>query len=144
MKFALEIITPLRQAFSEEVDALSVPTSRGHVGILAHHTPLFSALVEGEVKITSGQKEFFLAIGGGFMEVTEKKVSILVSRAYHAHELNEIEIKRAVQAAKDALGRRVKGEELQSAQALLRRSVLELKVLRRRRYTGTSSALPIN
>lgn len=133
MKFPVEIITPERQAFSQEVDSVVVPTSNGFVGVLAHHVPLFSALTEGEVKITEGNKEFFLAIGGGFMQVTPSKVSILVSRAFHADELNEAEIKRAQEDAKTIVARRVKGAELAQAQGMLRRSLLELKVLRHRR-----------
>jgi len=133
VKFHLEIITPQRQALSEEVDSVIVPTTNGLVGILAHHQPLFSALTEGEIKITNGSKEYFLAIGGGFMEVTHEKVYILVSRAYHAHELNEAEIKKAQESAKHVIANKVEGEALQQAQAMLRRSVLELKVVRRHR-----------
>lgn len=131
-KFLLEIITPQRQVFSDQVDMIVAPTSRGAVGVLAHHQPLFSALSEGEIKITTGTKEFFLAIGGGFMEITRSKVSILVSRAFHADELNEAEIKKAQSAAKDVIAGKAKGEELAQAQAILRRSVLELKVARRK------------
>src|SRR5690242_9817698 len=99
VKFLLEIITPARQAFSEQVDMVVVPTTSGIVGVLAHHEPLFSSLTEGEIKISSAGKEYFLSIGGGFMEVGKDKVSILVSRAVHADELNEAEIKKAQQAA---------------------------------------------
>ena len=138
MKFILEIITPQRQAFSGDVDSVSVPTSQGMIEILAKHVPLFSALSMGEVKIHAGTTEFFLAIGGGFMEVTKQRVSILVSRAVHADELNEAEIKKAHAAASDALAKKVTGEELAQAQSILRRSVLELKLFRRRR-TGSGS-----
>lgn len=139
MKFLLEIITPERQVFSEEVDMVIVPTTSGAIGVLAHHQPLFSSLSEGEIKITSGTKEMFLAIGGGFMEVAPGKVSVLVSRAYHADELNEAEIKKAQAAAQDAIRNRAKGMELSQAQAMLRRSLMELKVLHRRRSRGTPS-----
>lgn len=130
--FKLEIITPQRKAFSEDINSVVVPTGNGMIGVLALHEPLFSALTEGEIKITSGAKEYFLAIGSGFMEVTKKGVSILVTSAFHAHELNETEIKKAQQTAQEALSKHVAGVELSAAQSLLRRSVLELKVLRRR------------
>ncbi len=139
LKFLLEIITPQRAVFTQQVDDVTVPTSRGLVGVLAHHVPLFSALTEGELKISDGGKELYLAIGGGFMEVTREKVSILVSRAFHAHELNEAEIKKAQQAAREALTRQVKGIELGNARAILHRSVLELKVARRHRSGYTPS-----
>ncbi len=132
-RFKLEIITPERLAYSDEVDMVTAPTARGVVGILAHHVPLFSRLTEGEVKVTKGQDEYFLAIGGGFMEVTRDRVIVLVSRAVNAAELNEAEIKKAQARAQERIERGVKGEELREAQALLRRSLLEMKVLRRRR-----------
>lgn len=131
--FLLDIITPQRNVFSQQVDELTVPTSKGTIGILAHHAPLFSGLTEGELKITTGNKEYFLAVGGGFMEVTEKGVMVLVSRAYHADELNEAEIKHAREAAKDAIAKGARGQDLAVAQAILRRSFVELKVFRRKR-----------
>lgn len=131
--FRLDIITPQRKAFSEEVDSVIVPTVNGMVGVLALHEPLFSALTEGEIKITSGSREYFLAIGSGFMEVTKTGVTILVTSAFHAHELNETEIKKAQQTAKEALQKHISGAELSAAQSLLRRSILELKVLHRKR-----------
>lgn len=130
--FRLEIITPQRKAFAEDVNSVMAPTSNGMIGVLALHEPLFSALTEGEIKITAGSKEYFLAIGSGFMEVTKTGVSILVTSAFHAHELNEAEIKKAQQTAKEALAKHIVGVELSAAQSLLRRSILELKVLHRR------------
>jgi F-type H+-transporting ATPase subunit epsilon len=136
--FLLEIITPQRQAFSEEVDAVYASTDMGTIGVLAHHEPLFCSLTEGEVKIYSGKKEYLLAIGGGFMQITDKKVSILVSAAVHADEINEAEIKKAETEAKEAIKRKVTGDDLRAAQEVLRRSMIEFKVLRhkQRRSSG--------
>lgn len=111
---------------------VTAPTAMGVIGVLPHHVPIFSLLVEGEVKVTKSNTEYFLAIGGGFMEVTRGRVSILVSRAVHSTELNEAEIKKAETRAGQALTSGIKGDELREAQSLLRRSLLEMKVLRRR------------
>ncbi|MCL4360054.1 ATP synthase F1 subunit epsilon [Patescibacteria group bacterium] len=135
--FLLEIITPERRAFSAEVSAVTVPASDGVIGVLPRHERLFTVLVEGEVKIIQNQEEIFLAIGGGFMEVTEARVSILVTRAVHADELNEEEIKKARAEAQAILARTKDrtstAEELEAAQSTLRRSILELGVIRKRR-----------
>lgn len=133
MQFLLEIYTPERKAFSESVDLVSVPTATGRIGVLARHAPLFTSIVEGEVKIVTGKEEYFLAIGGGFMQVLKDRVIILVSRAVHSHELNEEEIKKAEQAAKEILSKIEKGQERAGAQSLLRRTILDMKVLRRKR-----------
>lgn len=138
MQFLLEVITPERKVFTEEVNEVTVPTANGTIGVLPRHMRLFSALVEGEVKITRGKSQFFLAIGGGFVDVTHDKVIILVSRAYHADELNESEIKQAQSRARNIILSKAKGEELAAAQAILRRSVLEMNVMRRHRRRQVS------
>jgi F-type H+-transporting ATPase subunit epsilon len=136
-QFLLDVITPQRKAFSEQVDSVSVPTPDGTIEVLAKHEPLFTQLSEGEVKVTAKGKEFYMAIGGGFMEVRPKgEVTILVSRAVHADEINESEIKKAIESAKDLIARKAKGEELASAIAVLHRTMLELKVSKRKHKTS--------
>jgi len=130
----LEIITPQRKAFAETVSAVFVPTKNGRVGVLPKHIGLFSALTEGEVKILYGGKEWYLAIGGGFMEVTKEKISILVSRAVHADEINEAELKRAQVEAKERIAQKGKTEERTAALESLRRSFLDLKVLEHHKH----------
>ena len=46
MNFHLDIITPQRNVFSEDVSSVVVPTVNGQIGVLAQHEPLFSALTE--------------------------------------------------------------------------------------------------
>jgi F-type H+-transporting ATPase subunit epsilon len=134
----LSIVTPQREAFQEAVSYVSVPTPQGLIGILPKHVPLVTVLVEGEIHIVQGKKDTYLAIGGGFMEVTKKEVMILVSRAVHADELNEEEIKKARLAVKDAVSRKDKTIERGEARAILHRSFIELKVLEhRKRYRQT-------
>ncbi len=136
--FQLEIITPERLAYRDTVDMVTAPTEMGTVGVLAHHVPLFTRLTEGELKVVRGTEEYYLAIGGGFMEVTPSRVSILVTRAVHSKELNEAEIKKAQERAQEEVRRGIKGAELYEAQAMLRRSVLDMKVLKRKRaYPGS-------
>jgi F-type H+-transporting ATPase subunit epsilon len=131
---SLEIITPQRKAFAEDIQAVYVPTAHGRIGVLPEHIGLFTALTEGEVKITYGGKDWYLAIGGGFMEVTKEKISILVSRAVHADEINEAELKKAEKDARDAISQKGKTEERTAALASLRRSFLDLKVLRHHKF----------
>jgi F-type H+-transporting ATPase subunit epsilon len=133
MKFLLEIITPERKAFAQEVDFVSVPTPGGVYGVLARHMPLFTSIIEGEVKIVDGNQEYFLAIGGGFMQVMKEKVMILVSRAVNAEELNEEEIKKAEAEAKAIFARAEKDAERHEATAAIRRTMLEMKVLNHRK-----------
>lgn len=134
--FLLEIITPRRIAFSDNVEMVTAPSTGGTIGILAHHAPLFTRLVEGELKIIKKEEEFFLAIGDGFLEVNPEKVTILVTSAYHAHEINEQEVSLARKRAEEALLVKPKGSELIEAQTLFKRSVIALKVAHRKRRSS--------
>lgn len=137
--FLLEIITPVKKNFAEEVISVMVPTPDGTIGILAGHIPLFTVLSEGEVKISTEKKEYYLAIGGGFLEVLDNKVSILVTRAVHADELNEAEIEKAKKNALEDLKKTTTKDEREQALSVLRRSHLELLVLRRLHAKPASS-----
>lgn len=133
MKFLLEIITPERIVYNREVEMVTVPAVTGTLGILPRHIPLFAQLMEGELKVETGSERFYLSIGGGFVEVTKEKVLVLVTRAVHSKELNEQEIMRAKKEAEEALKNKPTGKELSDAQALLRQSIVDLKILRRRK-----------
>ncbi len=126
--FSLSIVTPEREVFNEEIDAVSVPEVGGRIMVLPRHTKLFAALSEGSIKIIQGAKEHLLAIGGGFIDVNGNGVTILVSRAVHAHELNEVEIEKAKRTAQELLVKATKGIERAEALSMLRRSIIELKL----------------
>lgn len=134
----LEVLTPERLAYSDVVDMVVVPSATGQLGILPEHTKLFTKLVEGEVKIVKDHDEFFLAIGGGFMEISSKSVLILVTRAVRADELNEQEILAAKDQAEKILQARPTGQALEAAHAAFQRSILELRLLRRRKNIRSS------
>lgn len=138
MTFFLEIITPEKIAFQDEVEMVSVPSVSGTLGILPGHTPLFTKLTEGELKIVKGGQDYFLSLGGGFMEITFAKVTILVTKALHADEIDEAKILAAKKEAEEALSHRPTGETLQATQALLHGALFDLKVLRRRRVPKTT------
>jgi F-type H+-transporting ATPase subunit epsilon len=136
--FSLEIITPERVVFTETVTMVSVPSSTGTLEILANHVPLFTKLIEGEVKVekTDGS-HFFLAIGSGFMEITPSKTQILVTSAFKAEELNEQEILSAKQNAEKALKEKPEGDALKEAQLQYMRSNLALKFINRHKKEST-------
>jgi len=138
--FFLEIITPEKIAYSGEVEMVVAPSALGAIGILHGHVPLLARLIEGELKITKGTEEIFFAIGGGFIEVDSKKVTILVTSAYHADEINEQEVLKARQRAEEALAAKPSGINLIKAQSLFRESLIAMKVLQRKRKKSSFSA----
>lgn len=90
----LEIVTPEKRVLSEIVDAVTVPTVSGEVGILQNHAPLISALRAGILSYTKSGATERLAIAGGFLEVSRNNVSILADTAERADEI-DVEAARA-------------------------------------------------
>ena len=73
----LEVVTPERSVFSDDVDIVIAPGIEGELGILPHHTPLMTALKTGELRARKGSEEFLLSVNGGFMEVRPDRVIVL-------------------------------------------------------------------
>ena len=88
MTLHLEIVTPERLAYSDEVDMVLVPGIDGELGILPHHTPLVSLLGMGELRIRKGGDEENFAIVGGFLQVRPDKVVVMAETADMATEID--------------------------------------------------------
>lgn len=84
----LEIVTPERKVFDSNVDSVTVPTASGEAGILPNHAPLVSALKPGVLSYSVGGSVEQIAIAGGFVEVSNGKVSILADEADTAADIN--------------------------------------------------------
>ncbi len=129
----LKIITPKKIILEEEVLSVTVPTFAGEITVLPHHVNLFSLLVEGIVKIKKKSVEDYLAIGGGYLETDGKELNILVSRAYGQDEINQELITKGIEEAKKILASSKSQKERVEATSLLRRSLIDMKLLKKRK-----------
>jgi len=140
MPLRLEIVTPERLAYSDDVDMVLVPGSEGELGILPHHAPLASLLGMGELRIRKeGQEESF-AIAGGFLQVRPDKVVVMAELADLASEIDLEKAEEARREAERALEAGFKeGADLSAARAALQQALLQLRVAQRRRREGPRS-----
>jgi len=133
-KLHLEIITPEKKIFSDEVDMVVIPGSEGDLGILPHHIPLFTKIKPGEMKIKRGDKEEYLAITGGFVDVTgEGKVVVLADYAVKSTEIEIAKAEEAKKKAEEAMKDKKSVQNFAVAEADLRKALLELKIAKRRK-----------
>jgi F-type H+-transporting ATPase subunit epsilon len=95
----LEIVTPEKQLYSGVVQRVTVPSTRGYLGILPGHAPLLAELGIGEISYESAGHMEYLASSWGFVEVLPDRVVILAQTSEMAAE---IDIKRAEQARQRA------------------------------------------
>lgn len=129
----LKVITPRKIVMDKEVSSVTVPTTDGEITIMPHHIHLFSLLVEGIVKIKTEGNEDDLAIGGGYLETNGKTVTVLVSRAYGQHEIDKNLTDKAVEQAKLILSKSTDEKERAEAMSIIRRSVIDSKLMKRRK-----------
>ena len=128
----LKIITPKRVVLEKDIISITVPSSEGDVTILPHHTHLFSLLKEGVVSYKTEKEEELLAIGGGYLETDGKLVQLLVSRAYGQDEIDHKATLKAIEDAKADMKQVKDKKQLQDISTLLRRSLVDLKLLKRK------------
>ena len=125
----LEVVTPDRLVLSTEADVVVCPGVEGQFGVLVGHIPFLSALDIGEMYYKAGGKTEYLAVSGGFAEVTGEKVTIV---AESAEKGREIDIERAKRAKERAEKRLAAGKtadiDWTRAEAALRRSLVRAKV----------------
>ena len=79
----LEILTPERKLFSGEVYGVQMPGMSGSFEVLDKHAPLVSALKAGRIKVLRDRQNHTdnFEIQGGFVEVLNNKVTVLVEGA---------------------------------------------------------------
>lgn len=137
MSLLLEIVTPEKLAYRDQVDEVLVPGIDGQLGILPHHAPLLTVLGIGELRIRKGSDEEYFAIAGGFLQVRPDKVVVMAETADMA---SEIDLARAEQARRDAeaalSSAYVEPADMANARAALDRALLRIRVAERRHREG--------
>jgi F-type H+-transporting ATPase subunit epsilon len=137
MPLLLEIVTPERLAYSEEVDSVQVPGIDGELGILPNHAPLLSTLGVGELRIRKGGAEELFAIAGGFVQVRPDKVVVMAETADLASEIDLEKAQEARREAERALETGYhEGADIAVARAALQQALLRIRVAERRHREG--------
>ncbi|MCM8794509.1 MAG: ATP synthase F1 subunit epsilon [Candidatus Omnitrophica bacterium] len=80
--FQLEILTPLKKAFSGSVTSLIVPAARGYLGVWANHAPMVDALRPGRIILreTGGSERTIQLLSSGVLEVRDNKATLLADK----------------------------------------------------------------
>ena len=91
----LDIVTPDSVVVSTDVDYVGACGIDGQFGLMPQHAPLVSALKIGEVYYRRGSSTTWVFVSGGFAQITDNKVTILVESAELA---DNIDVERAERA----------------------------------------------
>jgi F-type H+-transporting ATPase subunit epsilon len=136
MPLQLEIVSPERRAFTEEVDEVIVPGIDGQLGILPHHTRMITALGTGELRIKKGGTEQSLLISGGFVEVRPDKVIVMADLAEHSDEIDQAKAVEARRRAEAELESAKDPIDLARVRAALQTALMRERIATRRRSRG--------
>ena len=76
----VQILTPETELFNGEVERIKLPGSedKGGLEILKGHAPLISSLKAGTVVLDHGNETSEYKIDGGFVEVLNNHIAILI------------------------------------------------------------------
>ena len=129
--YNVEIVTPIRELNLQDVSYLRCPGLDGSFGIMNDHREGIFALSVGEIKVSQGGKNEYYAIGGGFAEIYNDSVKLLVESL---EKSNEIDSDRANNSLKRAQQRKTEqNSEINDArvEASLVRALNRLRVSKR-------------
>ena len=136
MPLVLDIVTPEKKFFSGQVENVYLPVTEGELGILPGHVPLVTGINPGELRYLVDGKVEELAIGAGFVEVTQEKVTVLTDLAVTDAEIDEAKVEEAMKRAEESLSNidhSENAEEVAALQTAISRSMAQLKLKRKRR-----------
>ena len=78
MSLAVEVVSPERILWSGEADMVVARTTDGDIAFLTGHAPFIGALGIGAVIVEeSNKQQTKIAVHGGFVEVSNNRVTIL-------------------------------------------------------------------
>ena len=132
----VDVVSAEEQIFSGEAEFVVLPGIDGELGIYPRHTPLFTQIKPGAVRIrVPGQAaDELVFVQGGFLEVQPHKVTVLADTAIRAHDLDEVKALEARKRAEDAMVNKESAETMAAAQAELSSALAQLEAIRKLRH----------
>ena len=126
--FRLEIISPDKMFYTNDVVMAEYNTTEGEVGIYAGHIPMTQIIAPGQLTITEEGGQKIAALLSGFVEITPEKVTILAEAVEWPEN---IDVERAREARIRAERRISSGQEdidLARAELALKKALIRLDV----------------
>jgi len=111
------------------VDQVNVPGTEGDLGILYDHAPLLTNLRSGQLSYEKDGETVALVVSGGYLEVTDNRVTVLAETGEFLHEIDRERAERAHADAEKLLLTDLSEEEFIETQKKLFRAVARLENL---------------
>lgn len=126
----LEIITPEKPVFSDQIEAVTIPGTLGSFQILKDHAPLISSFDIGVIKVKNNNRENFFTTSGGTVEVNNNNVLVLADSLEKVENIDENRAEKAKQRAEERLRKKSENDiDEARAKAALNRALNRLNAL---------------
>lgn len=94
MVLHISIIAPDRTVWDADAEEVILPSSTGQLGILRGHAPLLTALDVGVMRVRIDKEWIPIVLMGGFAEVENDQLTILVNGAEEGSKINKTEAEK--------------------------------------------------
>ncbi|HKL75976.1 MAG TPA: F0F1 ATP synthase subunit epsilon [Halanaerobiales bacterium] len=129
----LDIVTPERVVYSEEIEMLVATAIDGDIGILPGHTPLVTGLVPCVLKIDKGGEKIHISVSDGFMDVKPEEINVVVRTAEFPEEIDIERAEEAKERAKKRLEKEDDRTNKAKANSALERALARINAAERKR-----------
>jgi F-type H+-transporting ATPase subunit epsilon len=131
----VDVVSAEERIYSGDAEFVVLPGIAGELGIYPRHTPLFTQIKPGAVriKVPNQAQEEFVFVQGGFLEVQPNGVTVLADTAIRAKDLDEKAALEAKRAAEEAMRNKTTREEIATAEAELAVAMAQLEAIRKLR-----------
>lgn len=103
MTLSVRVITPGKTVWDDQVEEVILPSTSGQLGILSNHAPLLTALDIGVMRVRPGKDWKNIVVMGGFAEVENNEVKVLVNSAELADSIDKETARQAYTDAQNHL-----------------------------------------
>ena len=132
----VDVVSAEEQIYSGEAEFVILPGIMGELGIYPRHTPLFTQIKPGSVRIkpANSATEELVFVQGGFLEVQPDVVTVLADTAIRAKDLDEKAALEAKRVAEEAMQNKTSKTEIATAEAELSAALAQLEAIRKLRH----------
>lgn len=131
--FQLEIVTPEKLFFSEEVKMVIVRGIEGDLAILKNRAPITTPLKIGKVRIEQDGEERIAAVVDGYISVSNNKATIVTESAEWPDEIDVERAEAARKRAEERLNKQPSGMDVMRAELALKRAMNRIEVSKHRK-----------
>ena len=127
--FTLQIISPTRIFFDEEVDMVEMRTTEGEIGVLAGHIPLTTILEPGVLRIKTDGNVREAALHDGFVQIQKDKVTVLAESCEWPDEIDVHRAEEAKLRAERRIGSGEKQVDMVRAELALKKALTRINLV---------------